>query len=217
MSAAQQTYIPTSNTPELVIQSLNDYLGQEISLPGIWSPQIFYRDLKNHPVKSKRELAEKVLESCQNGTPYLEFFEQTRGQPKICNEFQKQLWEIFSHGSIMLYFEASFLRLLEIRELSNQVNVLVLYLDALSKIPIHQWDQILKGLGACCYQYFIKEPELYASLPYRQKIELPEEMTDQELFDVLESSLSPTAYRGKISVEDSRSYLIEQYRSRISL
>jgi hypothetical protein len=216
MVSKQKFYIPTSNTPQLVIQSLNDFLGIELSLPGNWSPKIFYNDLRNYPVKDKKELAKQILESCQKDTSYLAFFEQSRGQPRSTNEFQLQLWGIFSRGSIMLYLESLFLHLLGIDQLTDEINVLVLYLNALSQVPIDQWDQILKGIGACCYQYFIKEPFMYAKLPHRQNIESPEDMTDQELLDAIESSLLPTAYRGKISLEDSRSYLIQQYRSKIN-
>ena len=210
-----QTYIPTSNTPQLVIQGLNDLIGQELSLPGNWSPTIFFQDLKAHPVKTKNQLAEAVLDACQKNTTYLEFFEKTRGQAKECNESQKQLWAIFDEGSVMLYFEPLFLKLLSSSAISGGKELLILYLNALSKSPISQWDETLKGVGACCYQWFAKEPELYAHLPYRKDRDTPENMTDFELFEAIESSLSPTSYRGKISVEDSRSKLIEKYKATI--
>lgn len=216
MSNASQIYIPTSNTPQLVIQGLNDYIGHELSLPGNWSPTIFFEDLKLYPVKNKKELAEEVLESCKKSKSYLEFFEKTRGKLRPCSEPQKKLWYIFSNGSVMLYFEALFLQLHEMTELNPNTNVLLLYLNALSQSPISQWDEIIKGIGACCYQWFAKEPELYTQLPYRQSRDSPEDMTDQELFDAIESSLSPTSYRGKVSVEDSRSQLIKEYRSRFN-
>lgn len=211
-----QTYIPTSGTPQLVIQSLNDFIGQELSLNGNWSPTIFFQDLKDYPVKSKKELAEAVLESCQNNINYLDFFKKTRDQEKTCNELQAKLWEIFNKGSVMLYFEPLFLRLYEAKEINQDINLLLAYLNALSQSPVSKWDEILKGIGACCYQWFAKEAELYTHLPYRQSMNTPEEMTDQELFDAIESSLSPTSYRGKVSIEDSRSKLIKEYKSHFS-
>lgn len=216
MTSSSQTYIPTSNTPQLIIQSLNDFIGKELSLPGNWSPTLFYQDLKEFPVQSKKELAAGVLESCQKNISYLEFFEKTRGEERPCSDFQKKLWEIFNNGSIMLYFESLFFRLHEITEITQDVNLLMLYLNALSQSSIGQWDETLKGIGACCYQWFAKEPELYTRLPYRQSAEIPEDMTDQEMFTAIESSLSPTSYRGKISVQDSRSQLIKEYQSRVN-
>jgi hypothetical protein len=206
------TYIPTSTSPQLVIQSLNDSIGQELSLPGNWSPTIFFNDLHEYPVKNKKELAKIVLDSCQKNTNYLEFFEKSRGKPRPCNDKQIKLWNIFSNGSVMLYFESTFLKLHN-EEYDN--DILILYLNALSQTPISHWDEVLKGIGACCYQWFIKEPELYTRLPYRKNMNVPEDMTDQELFDAIESSLSPTSYRGKISVDDSRSQLIERYKFQI--
>ena len=209
-----QTYIPTSNTPQLVIQGLNDLLGQELSMPGNWSSTIFFQDLKDHPLKTKRQLAEAVLNACHKNTSYLEFFENTRNKPKECTETQKQLWTIFNQGSIMLYFEPLFLKLrLPSSIEEGKRELLILYLNALSQSPISQWNELLKGVGACCYQWFVKEPELYAHLPYRKDRDSPENMTDFELFEAIESSLSPTSYRGKISVEDSRSQLIEKYKA----
>jgi hypothetical protein len=210
MKTVSQTYIPTSNSPQLVIQGLNDLLGSETAIPGNWSSTIFFQDLKAFPVKTKKQLAEAVLDACRKNTSYLDFFEITRETRRECTEYQEQLWTIFNEGSIMLYFEPFFLRLIN-NEVSGK-EVLILYLNALSTSLIAQWDEILKGIGACCYQWFVKEPELYADLPYRKNKDSPENMTDFELFEAIESSLSPTSYRGKVSVEDSRTKLIEKYK-----
>jgi hypothetical protein len=131
-------YIPSSNTVELVIQSLNDFLGTELSLPGQWSPRIFFEDLKSDPVRDKKELAELVLLACQNNMSYLDFYKKSRGHPKECSSLQKRVWSIFSQGSIMLYFEPLFLRLLDVlknkedeKEISQETIILLLYMDAL--------------------------------------------------------------------------------------
>lgn len=216
MTNASQSYIPTSNTPQLLIQNLNDFIGQELSMAGNWSPTLFLNDLKTFPVKSKKQLANEVLESCKNNVVYLDFFEKTRGQARPCNEIQKNLWNIFNKGCVMLYFEQVFLRLHELTEINKDDNTLLLYLNALSQSPISQWNEIVKGIGACCYQWFVKEPELYVRLPYRENVNTPENMTDKELFEAIESNLSPTSYQGKISIEDSRSKLINKYKSKFS-
>ena len=221
MSQTDLKYIPTGTTPQLVIQSLNDYLGQELSLCGPWSPTIFYSDLRDYPVSSKRRLAELVHRANQleqkgpQRMSYLEFFELSRGEPRPnTTESQKQIWEIFEQGSVMLYFEPIFLRLIGRSEgLSKFDQVTLLYIKALSQAPVVQWNKILEGLGACCYQFFGKEPDLYAQLVYRTEDKSPEMMTDQEMLDAIGSKLSPTSYRGRISIDDCRSALIRRYQA----
>lgn len=211
-------YIPSSDSVELVIQSLNDYLGIEIATPGQWSPQIFFEDLKSDPVRDKKELAELVLLACQNNMSYLEFYEKSRGHPKECTAFQKRVWTIFNQGSIMLYFEPLFRRLLETNTESEETKIILLYMEALSQTPISQWNEIVIKLGACCFQFFAKDPESYVKLLFCHRSDQPERMTDQELLDGLDqSSLSPTTYRGKISINDSRDILIQKYKTHVSL
>ena len=202
-------YTPSSPSPEAVLQGLNDFLGKELALCGTWSPTLFYRDLKAYPVKSKTQLAELVLEGCENCTSYLEFFEKSRGIPRKCTPEQKEVFEIFNNGSIMLYFEQIFLRLLD-----SPNTILNMYMKALSETSIDKWNEILQGLGACCHQFFAKEPESYLALLSRGKPQTPEEMTDFELFQAIQSNLSPSLCRGKVSVDDSRSALIQLYKSK---
>lgn len=215
MSQASSTYIPSGTNASLVIQSLNDFLKEELALPGNWPPSIFFEDLKTSPVRSKSKLAELVNEANLRPMSYLDFFESSRGYPRPdLNDFKLRVWKIFNEGSIMLYFEKLFLYLLNITEPTQYDNVLLQYAEALSRQPITQWNNIVQLIGACCYQFFAKEPELYSKLPYRKEIRGPEDMTDQELLDKLDANLSPTAYRGKISVEDSRSKLIQMYNEK---
>lgn len=222
--ASKSRYIPSGNTIESVIQSLNDFLGTELCLPGQWSPRIFFEDLKTDPVRDKKELAELVLLACQNNMSYLEFYKKSRGHEKKCSSLQKRLWAIFSQGSIMLYFEPLFLRLLDEfrnkedeKEINQETIILLLYMDALSKTPISQWNSIVAKIGACCFQFFAKEPENYVRLLFCHQSDKPECMTDQELLEGLgETSLTLTAYRGKISINDSRTILIQKYRDRFN-
>jgi hypothetical protein len=84
-----------------------------------------------------------------------------------------------------------------------------------SKTPISQWNSIVAKLGACCFQFFAKEPENYVRLLFCHQPGDPDRMTDQELLEGLgETSLSPTTYRGKVSINDSRAVLIQKYRAR---
>ena len=217
--SSEKSYVPTGTTPQLVIQSLNDYLGSELSLCGSFSPTIFYSDLKDHPATSKKILAElirKANELEMSGGPlmsYLDFFEQSRGQPRPnTTDHQREIWKAFEQGSVMLYFEPIFLRYLAAPELSKEEDVILQYIKALAQVPVVRWNEIVKGLGACCYQFFGKEPELYARLVFRTKDDGPESLTDDELLTAIGSKLSPTRYRNQVCLDDSRSALIKRYK-----
>lgn len=198
-------YVPTGATPQLVIQSLNDHYGCELSLMGSFSPTIFYQDLKEHPAISKRALAQLVQQANQREhrgehVSYLEFFEQSRGHPRPnTTDRQKKLWKVFERGSVMLYFEPIFLRLLKLEELDPDDQLILKYIKMMSKAPVVQWNEIVKEVGACCYQFFGKEPELYAA---RAKSQGPAAMTDQELLAAV----------GGRRLDDSRSALIRRYQ-----
>lgn len=158
------SYIPTSNTPALVIQSLNDHIGRELALPGTWSPTLFYSDLKEYPVKSKDELAKAVYNACLNYVSYSEFFENTRGKPRPCTPLQERLLNIYNSGSLMLYFEKLFIELFEAKEITHEIEYLLLYLKALADTNIANWNNILRGMGASDYQAFAKDPMSYARI-----------------------------------------------------
>lgn len=208
------SYHPTGTSCELVLQSLNDYLGTELALPGTWPPKLFYQDLRDYPVETKRKLAEAVHHGLQESKSYLDFFEETRGFKRPGSEEQTEIWGIFNHGSLMLHFEPLFLKFLDEPQMEGHV-VILAYLRALSDTSIVHWNSILEGVGACCYQFFGKEPQLYAKLIDRTSADTPEEMTDQEILDAINSNLSPTVYDNKISTDDSRSTLIQKYKKRI--
>lgn len=218
MSTEVQRYLPSGDTPELVLQSINDYctakgwLKDELVLSGTWSPKLFYKDLKEYPVATKRILASVMCEAMQKNMSYLEFFEKTREFKRPEHETQTKIWQIFNQGSIMLYFEELFLQLLQEPQMEGHTIILA-YLEVLSKSPVVQWNAIVEGIGACCYQFFAKEAPLYAHLIKRTSADQPEDMTDQELLEVLNSNLSPTAYHNKISMHDSRSAMIRKYKA----
>lgn len=211
-------YSPTGTSPQLIIQSLNDYLGSELSLPGSFSPAIFYSDLKEHLATNKKTLAKLVqkinqLEQKGERVSYLDFFEQSRGRSRPdTTDHQKEIWKVFEQGSIMIYFEPIFLRFLEATELTREENVILEYIKVLSQVPIVRWNEVVKGIGACCYQFFGKEPDLYAHLIFRTKDDGPESMTDDELLLAIGSKLSPTRYRDQVCLDDSRSAIIKRYK-----
>lgn len=179
-------YIPSGTSPQLVINSINDSLGHEIALPGTWSPTLFYTDLKEYPVKSKKILGELIYRAnTDQALSYLEFFEKSRGVSRPESKENPSVWEAFSSGSVMLYFEPLFLKSVSKKELSRDDQVILMYIKELSKHPVPHWNAILENLGCCSYQFFGKEPELYVSLLYRTDTTSPKNMTDQDLIKEL--------------------------------
>lgn len=195
-------YIPSGTSPEMVINSINDSFGHEIALPGTWSPTMFYSDLKEHPVKSKKILGELIYKAnTDQPLSYLEFFERSRGSPRPQSD--STVWDAFGSGSVMLYFEPLFLKLVSKKELSRDDQVILMYIKELAKHPVPHWNAVVENLGCCSYQFFGKEPELYVSLLYRPDTTSPKNMTDQDLLKELPDQF-PT----------SRSELVELYEKK---
>lgn len=194
-------YIPSGSSPGSVIQSLSDYLKTDLAVPGNWSPQLFFDDLKNNPVKDKRLLAETIRDALELPIPYLDFFEITRGYSRSVNPYQKGLIELFNEGSIMLYFEDLFLELFT--DPTEDEKDLLKYLKALSQLSISKWNQVVEGIGASSYQFFSKDPHAYAKLLHRVKDTDASELMDREILEHV-----PEAE----AISESRSELVSRYR-----
>lgn len=210
-------YVPSGNTVELVLESLNDYLSVELALPGNWSPQIFHFDAKTFPAKSKQLLAENLSSMLTQANPsYLTFFKQTRGYDRPSVPEEKDVWRIFNEGSIMMYFEEIFLNMLrelqETQVLSSLNQALLQYMEVLSNSPLNEWDAIVANIGACSYLYFVENPYAYAHLIFCNRTDQPEDMTDFEILDQLSVQLSPAKYPDRISIQDNRTALVTKYK-----
>jgi len=217
MTAAKMggTYVPSEASVEMVMRNLNDNTSAELALPGHWSPTIFYRDLKECPALNKRAVIEALKRTATERISYLDFFKETRGRTKEVSEFHRRMYLLFETGSVMLYFEEYFLRLLDKSEPDQYDNIVIKYIEILGKEKIDKWDAIVSQVGACCFQFFAKSPELYARLTFRTSINGPEDMTDLELLSGIghgQLSLSPTRYVDKVSIHDSRDDLIRLFQ-----
>ena len=141
-----------------------------------YSAKLFISDLQEYPVS--KEACFQVLKQYPN-ISYLDFFKLTRKIPRPGSEvlenantelireieFKIEIWNIFSKGSLMLYFEPLFLKLISPRyKLHPKADVLLYYLRQLSSKLITEWDKIVCNLGCCCYEFFCLEPELYLDL-----------------------------------------------------
>lgn len=189
-----------------IMLSINKMVGEECALPGEWSPQIFYSDLMSKPVKSSEILIssmKKLMTEIRNEPSYLNFFFETRGYKKEITPYQEELFNLFNKGSIMLYFEPIFLKLIEnpIRD-----DITIKFISALSNSNIDKWNDIVKNAGACCYSWYAKEHELYLPLLSRKDKEQYENYTDEELLACKNLKLEQI---GIITPNDSRSKLIE--------
>ncbi len=202
-----------------VLLNLNKALisTSEVALPGSWSPKLFYNDLIEHPVKSEEILIEKfkiVMTSVRAGAEevgYLEFFEATRGYKR---EIDEKIFKAFSRGVLMLHFEEAFLELLKSPPPEEKMALLNQFLNALVDKPLSKWNEITSNAGACCYQWFCKEPMLYINLLSRKDKSCFENYTDPELFEALGSSLLIFPEEGKLSVENQRSNLVEMCKKK---
>lgn len=220
-------YVPSGKTPEQVIESCNDLIASEIALPGGWSPVLFYEDLRKYPSQSKTLLAENIAERVRMpNASYLRFFEKTRGiphpllaqNPQLQTQVQR-IFDVFTNGSVMLYFEDFFLKMCFLDRPINQAeNIILLYVDALSKSPITQWNDIVRKIGCCRFEYFAKEPELYSQLLVNRKSSglinnpKPEMMADFDLLAGMNTEASsPTQILFRAPTDGSRSLLIQNY------
>ena len=218
-------YMPTSLDPSMLIGSLNDSIPHEIAVPGTWSPELFYLDMKQYPVVHKTITSKRIAEILRSkeNTTYLEFFEETRGYARFPNltPFQSQVFEIFERGSIMLYFEKVFLKLID-RAPSEEDLILFEFLKKLSGEPITDWNETVAEIGACCFQFFAKEPYSYMKLIYWDKAVVTgdpttdyENMKDQELLARENITLEFSSCPGKLSIEDSRSKLLSHIKAKL--
>ena len=107
------SYVPTSQTIEQLICNLKEALSIEVSIPGNWSPILFFKDLKQYPCKSKDLFLRNFREAWINKTSYLDFFEATRGFKRTEDN---TIWDIFNKGSIMIFAEDLFLILINKKE-----------------------------------------------------------------------------------------------------
>jgi len=199
----EERYIPSGTSIEQVFQSLNDYTQEELAFPGNWPESFFFEDLKTYPVQTKQLLVVALQKALHEHQTYLEFFQVTRGFEHPREKDHPEIWKLFDRGSLMLHFEQLFKELLDKSEHNQDERVIIAYLKALSKTPVAHWNAVVEGIGACCYEFFGKEPYLYARLIRRNNADQAEDMTDPEILEAIQIQISP---------KKSRSDLIQLYQ-----
>lgn len=175
-----------------------------------YSGKLFLSDLKDYPISN--EICYRTLLKYPNES-YLDFFKISRGYPRVGSDDPqiKFIFDLFSKGSLMLYFENLFLKLIsKNRQPHPKEEVLINYLKILSEKRVTDWDRIVSELGCCCYEFFCKEPELYLDINDQNEDDISK-LNDFQLLQKtnFQFPLSLKEYPGHITRKSSRSELIK--------
>lgn len=200
------------------LQNVSLHFQEELSFPN-WSPVLFMRDLYMYPPTSESNLYIQFRDSLVNNTHYLSFFLDTRGykRPSYGSDFHTRTWIAFHQGSVMMYLEPVFLKFIDLETPGADDRVLLEYIYILSENPIYKWDEIVEGIGACCYQYFVQHPYLYITLLSRGTVSSassipPNLLKDQEMLSLMGNiTLGSEKYIDGISIHDNRPELVKMY------
>lgn len=182
------------------LESARKETGLMICFPK-WSQLVFMYDLEHYPVKS---LSDTYLLLTNPPYSYLAFFEKTRGYPRPLHG-KERIWQTFQQGSLLLYFDQLFFRML--KEPEDTDDRLLEFLDILGKHPVPQWDYLVQGFGACCIEFFLRTPELYCRVN--------RDSTDHVLLGKLGKKLQYERLPDEISRYDSRPTIIQKLSTRV--
>jgi hypothetical protein len=175
-----------------------------------WPSTIMLRDVRDFPAKSDDVLAEGL---CMGTESYLKFFSDTRGYERKMSTSEKNVWDIFSKGSVMMYFESLFVNILDKKTPSGEDIVLMKYMKILGEMEISKWNGIVRQIGAMGYPIFAKNPREYAKLPFRNKNNmLVKDMTDMELMERASVLPGHTSSNGYIGVDATREEILSLVR-----
>lgn len=147
-------YIPSNKTLDKILISLSSHCGQELCLPGNWSPSIFVEDLFKYPVTDKNILCTNFVTALVEKHSYRTFFEKSRGFPK---QVESEIWDLFDKGQLMLVGEKIFLALIN-GSVTHSDQVLKC-LQELSGKHISEWSKIISNYPKVVQQYLISNIE----------------------------------------------------------
>ena len=199
-------------------------VGDDLCFPRNWSCNLFIKDIEKYPPQSLTEMALNV----KHGGDYRIFFHKTRGYPHPLSIKDERIWNIFGSGSIMIYFENTFIYLLYKEFLSIEDVTIMRVIENLSKILVIQWDAYLSNIGCCCYEFFVKEPYSYVSVIDKlNKVVVNDpsnpggltdmnNITDFEMLAILNLKLLDVSMSGKISRSDSRTRLTDMVKEHLN-
>lgn len=173
-----------------------------------WSIKLFTEDLIKYPMFSKDELIKHVKKAYDDNISYRDFFLRTRDFQRPCHETidHERLWMLMNNPNMIFYFEDYLISAID-RELTEDDFLIIEYLQVMDKYDVNQWDAIVQNIGACCFEFFAKEPQKYTQLLKCTDRKNYENMTDQQLLDKLDTKLS---IFGPVSRQNSRSELLDK-------
>lgn len=170
-----------------------------------WPITIFYMDYIKYPIPFEKYIV-FFNQNDYHNISYIDFFNISRGYIRPNYNKQKILWDIFNKGSMFLYFENILIKCIDDNYIKHKhEDVLYSYLEKLSSSNITNYDKIVSELGACCFEFFNKEHELYLD-----RID-NNEKTDQELLNLIDykTILLPQLSSVTITRNHSRSECME--------
>ena len=202
-------YVPSQKLLDKILISLSVTSGNELALPGNWSPTIFVDDLTLYPVDTKNTLCKNMMSAITEKWTYLEFFEKSRGYPRYHSS--AQWWKIFDNGQLMMLAEPLFLKLISGKITESYPNFITeaefnndlqSYLTTMGNEHMNKWDGIVNGTGACCWQFFLENPTDYIFLLHRSKANV-----------VMKTDFEMLAELGNISCQ-SRAELVKIFENK---
>jgi hypothetical protein len=199
-------YKPSQKDLDKILISLSAHCHNELALPGNWSPTLFRDDLTNHQVATKDFLCKTFTSAMTEGWTYRKFFEESRGKPRDvpCPE----VWDIFDRGQLMMAGESLFLQLISNPTYPEEDKKnLFLYLTEMGTQHVSEWNSTVKNAGACCWEFFLKDPWSYMALVREGG------KTDFNFLADLKMELSPIPYPNRIDTSMSRQELIQIFET----
>lgn len=188
------SYKPTAQTIDQLLENLNEILSLEVVIPANWSSILFFEDAKNYPSLSREIFINTFREAQTGDMSYLDFFKKTRGYPR--KDEQLEIWKIFDKGSIMLYLERYFVKVIYTGKEDKRILSIC---ESLSELPIIHWNEVTKQAGAINYGFFCQDPEKYIKLFDRTTLTNLADWTDQEILEFLNVDLKNFCFSANVN------------------
>ena len=132
-------------------------LTENLVFPHNWSLKLYTEDIKYLGLENKfNDIIVKY-----GNMKYLDMYSAINGGPKKISNFVKRVYDVFSDGSILLYFEHLFMYLLKCDENETDEKILN-FMNSMSKLDVMEWNSYVKReLKAASICMFITDPVSY--------------------------------------------------------
>lgn len=183
-----------------------------------WSWLLFQTDMQNFPINFNDCVVE-VQNAYKNNYTYRQFFQRTRGfhRPGVSSPEHETIWDMLNNPTILYHFERYLVEVVDKPNLTADDRYILSYLKVLSKTDINQWDDVVQGMGACCFEFFATDPYKYCELLKDDDRRRVDNMSDQQLLGIIEQKLYGHQYDGHISRQNNRSDLLLMVQDKYKL